>query len=87
MVVAVSANLTVTELVLPPEPVEPEPEPVPSWPVCTAIALRAGTVADREPLETVNLCARGSLRQLFDVIQMGLGLTKIQCRWCQRSDR
>lgn len=71
---------------LPPEPV-PEPEPVPSWPVCTAIALRAGTVADKEPLETVNLYAKGSLRQLFKINRMRYRLTKIQCMWCRRSDR
>ena len=49
MVVAFSAKLMVTS----PEP--PLPEPVPFWPVWMAIALRAGTMPVKEPLETVNL--------------------------------
>ena len=53
VVVAVSAKVTVTEPELP-LPL-PEPEPVPVAPVWMARELLAGTVAENEPPETVNL--------------------------------
>jgi hypothetical protein len=51
VVVAVSAKVTATD----PEPPPPPPLPVPNAPVCMAIALRAGTVALKDPPETVTL--------------------------------
>ena len=51
VVVAVSAKFTVTEPELP----LPLPEPEPVAPVWMAMELRAGTVAENEPPDTVNL--------------------------------
>lgn len=57
MVVAVSAKVTATgdELPDPGPELVPGPDPVPRAPVWIAMALRAGTVALKEPSETVIL--------------------------------
>ena len=72
---------------LPPPFPPPFPVPVPVAPVCTAMALRAGTVALKEPPDTVNLqtpsevsagAQRGRVRQ---------ALTRNRCSCCPTAGR